>query len=109
MLGVPCHGELTHPAITASITTARRRSTGFIGPSSASASRAWVRAGAVSARVGGTRRRIRSGTSASVRSPGTIAPASQRTQVSSTPPIFRANSAISGFAAMPVRNIPDAV
>ena len=41
--------------------------------------------------------------------PGTMAPDAHRNQLSSTCAIFCAKSAINGFAAMPVRNIADAV
>ena len=41
--------------------------------------------------------------------PGTTAPANHRIHVSSTCPMLCANSAISEFAAIPVKNIPDDV
>src|ERR1019366_5289585 len=57
---------------------------------------------------GRTSRNSTHGTMASVRNPGRIDPDSHRPHVSSTCPILSANSAISGFAAIPVRNIADA-
>jgi hypothetical protein len=41
--------------------------------------------------------------------PGTIAPRNQRIQLRSTWAIFNANSAITALAAMPVRNMAEAV
>ena len=41
--------------------------------------------------------------------PGTAAPSAQRIHVNSTCAILSANSAISGFAAMLVRNMAEAV
>src|ERR1022692_2331639 len=104
----PCRGEVTQPVMTANMMATSHFSARFMGPRRASSTRAMARA---SGGVGAADRPSRNsshGTMASVSNPGTMDAASQRPQVRSTCPILRANSAISGLAAMPVRNMADA-
>ena len=108
VFGTPCHGAVTHPAITPNMMPTSHFSSRSMGPRRASSCRAMVRASSVCWIPGRTSRNSSHGTIASVSNPGTIDPASHRPHVNSTCPILSANSAISGFAAIPVRNIADA-
>ena len=108
VLEMPCNGEVTHPAMTPSMIATSHFSAVRSGPRCASSVWAMWRAPAISCNSGRARRKISHGTMVSVSIPGRIEPESQRPHVRSTCPILWANSAISGLAAMPVRNMAEA-
>jgi hypothetical protein len=109
VFGMPCSGEVIQPAMTPIMIATSHRSRRLSGPMRASSRCARSRAGAVSSISGRIHRESSHGTVRKHSRPGTIEPEIQRIQVSSTCAIFAANSAISGFAAMPVRNIAEAL
>ena len=106
---MPCHGLVTHPAITPSMIATSHFSSRLSGPIAANSARASSRAADGIADLRLHPANSSQGTIASVSSPGTIEPENHRIQVRSTCPTLDANSAISGFAAMPVRNMAEAV
>ncbi len=105
---MPCHGDVTQPAMTPRKIATSHFSSRRNGPMLSKWARANSRAGAVSRSSGRTARRRNPGITVKLIKPGTMEPAIQRPQVRSTCPIWRANSAIRGLAAMPVRNMAEA-
>src|SRR6266478_5825060 len=100
---------VTQPAMTPSMMAMSHFSSLVNGPMRASSARESSRAGAVSVISGLKNLKISHGTISKDRKPGRDEPVNQRIQVNSTWPIFQANSAMSGLAAIPVRKMAEAV
>src|ERR1043165_7832775 len=102
---MPWNRVVIQSAATTPKTPSINHSDHFMGPNAPNSSDAYALAAGVCLISGGNTRYSSHGTTSKLTTPGTIAPTAQRAYVTSIPVVSRANFAMIGFDACPVRNI----